>query len=182
MSKQKLSFQEQLLKTGLVTSAQAKAAKSTKNKQTQLHRKNNVAVVDEAKKLALNAQAEKVERDKELNRVRKQHEEKKALAAQLKQMIELNRYPHEAVGEAYHFSDQQRMKTVYVSEKVRQQLVSGQTAIVKYDLKYELVSREVAQKIAERDAEAVIVLNEAVTEGGGDDPYAAFQVPDDLIW
>ena len=72
MSKQKLSFQEQLLKTGLVTSAQAKAAKSTKNKQTQLHRKNNVAVVDEAKKLALNAQAEKVERDKELNRVRKQ--------------------------------------------------------------------------------------------------------------
>ena len=71
---------------------------------------------------------------------------------------------------------------MYVSEKVRQQLVSGQTAIVKYDLKYELVSREVAQKIAERDAEAVIVLNEAVTEGGGDDPYAAFQVPDDLIW
>jgi len=182
MSKQKLSFQEQLLKTGLVTSAQAKAAKFSKNKQTQLQRKNNVAVVDEAKKLALIAQAEKVERDKELNRVRKLHEEKKALAAQLKQLIELNRYPHDAAGEAYHFSDQQRMKTVYVSEKVRQQLINGQTAIVKVELKYELVSRDIAHKIAERDAACVLVLNEAVSEGSGEDPYAKFQVPDDLLW
>ncbi|MDD1610357.1 MAG: DUF2058 domain-containing protein, partial [Methylococcaceae bacterium] len=49
MSKQKLSLQEQLLKSGLVSSAQAKSAKSNKHKQEQLQRKNNVVVEDEAK-------------------------------------------------------------------------------------------------------------------------------------
>ena len=49
MSKQKLSLQEQLLKSGLVSSAHAKSAKSDKHKQVQQQRKNNVKVVDEAK-------------------------------------------------------------------------------------------------------------------------------------
>ena len=56
MSKQKLSLQEQLLKSGLVSSAQAKSAKSDKRKQTEQQRKNNVTVVDEAKELAQKAQ------------------------------------------------------------------------------------------------------------------------------
>ena len=50
MSKQKLSLQDQLLKSGLVSSAQAKSVKSDKHKQTQQQRKNNVTVVDEKKR------------------------------------------------------------------------------------------------------------------------------------
>ncbi len=42
MSKQKLSLQDQLLKSGLVTSAQVKTAKSDKRKQTEQQRKNNM--------------------------------------------------------------------------------------------------------------------------------------------
>jgi Uncharacterized protein conserved in bacteria (DUF2058). len=51
MSKQKLSLQEQLLKSGLVSSAHAKSTKSDKHKQVQQQRNNNVKVVDEAKEL-----------------------------------------------------------------------------------------------------------------------------------
>jgi uncharacterized protein YaiL (DUF2058 family) len=55
MSKQKLSLQDQLLKSGLVSTAQAKTAKSDKRKQTEQQRKNNVTVVDEAKELVIKA-------------------------------------------------------------------------------------------------------------------------------
>ena len=93
MSKQKLSLQDQLLKSGLVSSAQAKTAKSDKRKQTEQQRKNNLTVVDEAKELARKAQVEKAEKDRELNQLIKQQEEQKQLLAQVKQLIELNKQP-----------------------------------------------------------------------------------------
>ena len=75
MSKQKLSLQEQLLKSGLVSSAQAKAAKTSKHKQEQLQRKNNVVLVDEAKELAQKARAEQLAKDVELNQQHQQQEQ-----------------------------------------------------------------------------------------------------------
>jgi len=184
MSKQKLSLQEQLLKSGLATNAQAKAVKSDKRKQTQQQRKNNVAVVDEAKELAIKAQAEKVERDRELNQLRKQQEAQKELLAQVRQLIALHRQALDPDGAAYNFTDQQKVKTLYVSAKIREQLVNGRVAIVKLDDSYAIVAAEVAEKIQARLPERVIVFNQQTNSDNPqvDDPYAAFQVPDDLMW
>jgi uncharacterized protein YaiL (DUF2058 family) len=41
---------------------------------------------------------------------------------------------------------------------------------------------QMVQKIAERDASLVVRVNKTSTEIDADDPYAAFQVPDDLMW
>jgi len=184
MSKQKLSLQEQLLKSGLVSSAQAKSAKSDKYKQTQQQRKNNVTVVDEAKELVKKAQAEKAERDLELNQLIKQQEEQKHLIAQVKQLIELNKLPKDADGLAFHFNDNNKIKTLYVSEAMREQIIRGRMAIVKLGESYEVVSAEVAKKISLRDAASVIVHNEtcASVVDNKDDPYADYQIPDDLMW
>ncbi|UOA09763.1 DUF2058 domain-containing protein [Methylobacter sp. S3L5C] len=184
MSKQKLSLQEQLLKSGLVSSAHAKSAKSDKRKQTQHQRQNNVTVVDEAKELVKKAQAEKVERDRELNQLIKQQEEQKHLIAQVKQLIELNRLPKDADGIAYHFNDKNKVKTLYVSETMRDQIIRGKLAVVKWGASYEVVSSEVAKKISLRDAGSVIVHNEPIasTIDNNDDPYAGYQIPDDLMW
>ena len=184
MGKQKLSLQEQLLKSGLATSAQAKAVKTDKRKQTQQQRKNNLQVTDEAKALALKAQAEKAERDRELNQLRNQQETQKELAAQVRQLLELHRQPQDPDGLAYNLTDQHKVKTLYVSANMRGQLIAGQMAIVKQEGVYELVSADTAQKILARLPDSVIVLNgqEHGQANGGDDPYAAFQVPDDLMW
>lgn len=184
MSKQKLSLQDQLLKSGLVSTAQAKSAKSDKRKQTQQQRKNNVTVVDEVKELAIKAQAEKVERDRELNQIRQQQEQHKQLLAQVKQLIELNKQPKDADGLAYHFSDNNKIKTLYVSEAMREQIIRGQLAIVKLEEAYEVISAEVAKKISLRNAASVIVSNEPRVNAvdNTDDPYSAYQIPDDLIW
>ena len=179
----KLSLQEQLLKSGLVSAAQAKSIKSDKRKQTQQQRKNNVEVVDEAKELAQKAQAEKIERDRTLNQVRQQQDEQKQLAAQIKQIIELNRLPTDAEGLAYNFTDNNKVKRLYVSEAMRDQIAEGRLAIVKLGTNYEVVSAEVARKIQQRDAARVIVFNENnKVMDVIDDAYAAYQVPDDLIW
>ena len=184
MSKQKLSLQDQLLKSGLVSSAQAKSVKSDKHKQTQQQRKNNVTVVDEAKELVQKIQTEKAERDRELNQLRKQQEEQKHLIAQVKQLIELNKQPKDADGLAYHFNDNNKIKTLYVSEAMREQIIRGRSAIVKLGESYEVVSSEVAKKISLRDAASVIVDNEhyASAVDNKDDPYADYQIPDDLMW
>lgn len=179
----KLSLQEQLLKSGLVSAAQAKSVKSDKRKQTQQQRKNKVEVVDEAKEMAQKAQAEKIERDRELNQLRQQQEEQKQLAAQIKQLIELNRLPTEPEGQAYNFTDDNKVKRLYVSKVMRDQIAEGRLAIVKLGTNYEVVPVDTAKKIQSRDAGCVIVLNEQnKAADAADDAYAEHQIPDDLIW
>jgi uncharacterized protein YaiL (DUF2058 family) len=183
MGKQKLSLQEQLLKSGLVSSAQAKTVKSNKHKQEQLHRKNNVVVEDQAKELAQKARAEQLARDIELNQQRQQQEHKKQLLAQVKQLIEQNKLPRDEDGIAYRFNDDNKVKTLYIAETMRAQLINGKLAIVKSGKSYEVVSAEVAKKISERDTDSVLVHNDSVTTiEQPDDPYSGYAVPDDLMW
>lgn len=186
MSRQKLSLQEQLLKSGLVSTAKAKTAQADKRKQTQKQRKNNVSVVDEAKELAAKAQAEKAAKDRELNERRKQQEAQRELAAQIRQLVEPNRVPQDDDGVAFRFTDQNRIKTVYVSDAMREQLIAGRLAIVKLGKRYEIITAEAAHKVGERDATRLIVFNKpapaADSNKAGDDPYAAYVVPDDLVW
>jgi uncharacterized protein YaiL (DUF2058 family) len=191
MSQKKLSLQEQLLKSGLVTTAQARAAKSEKHKQVQQQRHNNVQVIDEAKRMMQQALAEKAERDKELNRLKQEQEERKQIAAQVRQLIENNRLAiDESVIEefddshAYHFTDQNKVKKLFVPKTMRDQISEGKLAIVRLRKRYEVVPAEIAGKIRERDPASVIVWNDASAASveNSDDPYAQYQIPDDLVW
>ena len=186
MSKQKLSLQEQLLKSGLISTAKAKSVKSDKRKQEHLQRNNNVVIVDEAKELAKKAHAEQVERDRELNQLKQQQDEQKHVVAQIKQLIEMNKLPKDAEGVAYRFDDNHKVKTIYVTESMREHIIRGRLAVVKWDESYEVVAAEVAKKISLRDPTYVLVDNETVvdveTATKADDPYAAFEIPDDLMW
>jgi len=184
MSKQKLSLQEQLLKSGLASSAQAKKVQADKRKQSRMQTHNNATVVDEAKELALKAQAEKAGRDRELNQLRHQQEAQKALVAQVKQLIEQNRQRQDPDGVAYRFTDNGKVKTLYVTETLREQVIKGRAAVVKFEGAYDVVPAEAAKKIGERLADCIIVCFQAEPEvaKATDDPYAGFEVPDDLMW
>lgn len=190
MNQKKLSLQDQLLKSGLVTAAQAKSVKTEKHKQSQLQRNNKVQVVDEAKELALKAQAEKLERDRELNKLKQQQEDQKQIAAQVRQLIEQHRIKidEDAVDQyddssAYHFNDNNKIKKLFVPQTLREQIASGRLAVVKLGKRYEVVNADIAGKIKERNAASVIVLNEPeIKRIEQDDPYAGYQIPDDLMW
>lgn len=180
---QTLSLQEQLLKSGLTSDAKAKQVKSEKRKQDKLKRNNGVELVDDIKLSAEQQRQQQIERDRELNRQRKLADEQKALAAQIKQITELNRIAQDANGVAYQFSDANKVKSLYVSEKVRTALIEGRAGIVRLEQHYDIVPAEIARKIQVRDADCVIVLNQASNDvPAADDPYADYQIPDDLMW
>ena len=177
------SLFDQLKKSGLVDEKKAKQAKKEKHRQAKQHKGKLARPVAQSKLLAQQAQAEKVARDRELNLQRKQAAEKIAIAAQIKQLIQMNRI-EDCDGEiGFNFTDGDKVQRLYVTEKLRDQLVLGRLAIVKLEGSYNLVPAGVAEKIKLRDPMCVILCNVARSGGSDvDDPYADYQVPDDLMW
>lgn len=175
------SLQDQLLNAGLINKNQAKKVKADKRKQ---QRSNKADVVGAHKLSAQQNLAEKTARDRELNKKMQLQAKQKAITAQIKQLIKLNSQPQDKDGNAYHFSDDNHVKTIYVSEAMREQLSQGKMAIVKLDNKYEIVATQVAEKISLRDSQYIVQINDRKesSETDADDSYADFQIPDDLMW
>jgi uncharacterized protein YaiL (DUF2058 family) len=178
----KLSLQQQLLQAGLVSAATAKTVKTEKRKQQKQQQHQSVEAVDAAKLQAQQTKAEQVAKDRLLNQQKQQEAEQKARAAEIKQWIAEHQYPQDPDGLAYHFTDGTTVKTMYVSETMRQQLSRGRLAIVKSDKVYAVVSLDIAEKIRAWQPQQVLCFNKAATETSGDDPYAAYVIPDDLMW
>lgn len=180
------SLQDQLLKAGLIDVKKVKQAKKEKRKETNVARRSAEPVVDEVKQQIELTRAEKAERDRELNRQRNEELQQKAIAAQIKQLIENHRQSKEAgQGDVeYNFTDGKLIKKIRVSAAVQQQIVRGQLAVVRLGEGYELVPRVVADKISLRDEKAVIVANTkaSAVQEDEDDPYKDYVIPDDLMW
>ncbi len=175
------SLQEQLLKAGI---ADEKKVKKIKQEQRKAKKANKgKPQVDEGKLAAQRALAEKAERDRQINRQRQAEVEKKAIYAQILQLVDINRIDRKHGDIAYQFTDGKKIKRLYVTATLQTQLVKGLIAIVKVRDSYELVPAAIADKIKQRDAAVVLLHNEKSTEQvDEDDPYADYQIPDDLMW
>ncbi|MGY4492842.1 DUF2058 domain-containing protein [Pseudomonas sp. TE3610] len=177
-----ISLRDQLLKAGLVNQKQVKQASKTQQKQKRLEHKGQVEVDDTQQRLAKEAMAEKVKRDQELNRQQQEKAEEKARAAQVKQLIEVSRLPKLNTEDYYNFVDDKKVKRLSVNALMRAKLSSGSLAIVHHAGGYEVIPREAALKIQERAPERIVLLNVVTEEPDADDPYAAYVIPDDLMW
>jgi len=177
-----ISLRDQLLKAGLVNQKQAKQVSKEKQKEQRLVHKGQAQVDDSQKRAAQEALAEKVKRDQELNRQQQEKVEQKARTAQVKQLIEASRLPKLTTEDYYNFVDDKKVKRISVNALVRNKLSSGSLAIVHHGGGYEIIPREAALKIQERDPRRIVLLNTPTEAPDADDPYAAYQVPDDLMW
>jgi uncharacterized protein YaiL (DUF2058 family) len=180
------TLQDQLLKAGLVDEKAVKQARKQQHASQQKVSKNQRHVeTDETKLLAQKTLADKAERDRLLNQQHNEQMMQRAIAAQIRQLIEHNRQSRGAADVAYNFVDHKVIKKILVGQKVIDQIERGQLAIVRLDEKYELIPALAAAKIRERDAACVVVCNErsaVVDSASEEDPYAAFAIPDDLMW
>ncbi|TCL03507.1 DUF2058 domain-containing protein [Sodalis ligni] len=177
----KLTLQEQMLKAGLVTSKKiAKVQKTAKKSRVQAREAR--AAVEENKKAQL-------ERDKQLSEQQKQAALSKEYKAQVKQLIEMNRIDISKGDIGFNFTDNNLIKKIDVDKLTQAQLINGRLAIARLVVdnngksEYAIIPASVADKIAQRDANS-IVLNSALSQEAQDedDPYADFKVPDDLMW
>ena len=177
------SLSDQLLKAGVVSKGKAKKAR---HEQKGKRKSGAQGVEDEAKAAAQRAAAEKAERDRELNRRREEEKREREIVAQIRQMILANRQPKASGhdGEAYNFTDGTKVKRIHVTAEVADGIAKGRLAIVRLDQGYEVVAAPVAEKIRERDGGYIVLLNAAkeTATPDEDDPYADYQIPDDLMW
>jgi uncharacterized protein YaiL (DUF2058 family) len=177
------SLQDQLLQAGLADKKKAKKIDKDKRQQAKVQRRSKVESVDEAKVQVQQARADKTLRDRQLNEQKNAEQELKAVAAQVQQLIKVNRLPRARAELDYNFTDGNKIKKILVDKTMLEQLSRGRLAIVSLAEKYEVVPMAVAEKIALREPEKVIVCNERDTANvDEDDPYADFQIPDDLMW
>ena len=178
------SLQDQLMKAGLVDAKKAKQVSKDKRKQQKVQKKAKTAVESEAQTAAAKARADKQARDRQLNEERQAEAQSKAIAAQIKQLIETNRVAKGSGDNllGYNFADGKQIKKIYVDAKVQGQLERGQLAIVTLADDYELVPAVVADKISERDSLCVVSRQESKAVDDEEDPYADYQIPDDLMW
>jgi uncharacterized protein YaiL (DUF2058 family) len=187
-----LSLQEQLLKAGLADKKKAKQVRQQKHKQAKAQQRHKVVETNEAKLAAEKVAEEKKEKDRKLNQKNKQEAEKKAVLAQIKQLIEVNKQPRFAGKRGdeevvCNFTDGTVIKRMYVSPATQKQISQGKLAIVKLNEGYELVPMPVANKIAERDDSSVVYRADNISEADQksseqDDWYADYDIPDDLNW
>ncbi len=176
------SLQDQLLQAGIVDEKKAKQLAKEKRKAARQQPKGQQQV-NETREQVAKAAADKAERDRASNRKIQQAAEAKALAAQIRQLIALNRIDRGNGDTAFQFADAGKIKKIYVTPALLEQLSKGQIAVTAFEGAYQLVPAAVANKIAERDASLVLVLNAPSADAvDGDDPYADYQIPDDLMW
>ena len=177
------SLQDQLRKAGLVGDKQAKKVARVKH-AAEMERKAHGAQSDDPAARAQRALAEKARKDRELNEARDRQAAAKALAAQVRQLIALNAQPRAGGDVAFNFTDGRAIRKLQVTKRQQDALADGRLAIVRFDERYELVPAAIAQKIRPRDAHAVVLCIDASKHASPaqDDPYAKFQIPDDLDW
>ncbi|MFT4634572.1 MAG: hypothetical protein ACI854_002048 [Arenicella sp.] len=176
-----LSLKDQLLKAGLAKKAVAKPAK--KKKQPQVAKKNRNKP-SEVQLRTQRAMLDKAKKDKRLNEQRQAEAAAKAKFAQIKQLVDSAKLDRKDGETPYSFTVKKKVKKIYVTDEQQKQLSRDQIVLISMGNEvFELVPKAVATKIAERDVKYVV--NNSNTEAAApdqDDPYADYQIPDDLTW
>ena len=177
-------FQDQFLKAGVVTKQQVKKAQSASNKKKKESRsKKGKPVADENKLKLQQAAKEKAEHDKALNLRKEEQVKQKALSSEIDQLITKNLIKRSEDCEiVYNFEHRKKVNRVYVDADMKQRIIEGKLGIARIAGRYELIPRIIAEKIQQRNEKRVILFEAEETVVDENDPYAEFQVPDDLVW
>lgn len=176
------SLRDKFLKAGLVDQKKVRSTVQEMSKQAKVERQAGGETENPAQRAALEAQRRNAERARELNAQRDAAARQKAIAAQITQMVSQSRQGRGAGNIAYNFTHGDKIKRIHVSAEVQSHLVAGRLMIVCHGDSVELVPGKIADKIAERDPSMVVRVNRNTSAVAEDDPYAAYKVPDDLMW
>lgn len=179
------SLRDQLLKMGLVDKKQASQAKKTTYKKNKEENKGRMQAPDEHKILAQQALAEKKNQARSANEKRQQELKKNETGGQLRQLISSNLVPLKDGAISYRFTDNNKIARILLPTKeMVDELSQGTLAIIREKGGYGVVPSSIAEKIQVLRPDLIVVHNVSPPkpEQDPDDPYAAYTVPDDLIW
>ena len=176
----KNALQAQLLKAGLVDNKKAKKL----SKQAQHEQRTGQSNEAELKAHIEQNQKEKQAKDQISDQEKQRVLNEKALKAAIIQMITQHKIKDTDGESSYQFIDDAKIKKVYINQQIYNALVSGSLVVAKDHDRYAFLPKALAERINDKMQGFIIVnnseKNEQVTEE--EDPYAAYVIPDDLMW
>lgn len=176
-------FQDQLLKAGAVTKQQVKKAQKDSSIKKKEQRSKKEKVVDENKLKLQQAAKEKVDHDKALNLRKEEQAKQKAVSAEIDQLITKNCIKRDdSCDIVYNFEHRKKVNRVYVNAEMKQQIIDGKLGLARIEGRYELIPKMIAERIQQRNEKRVVLFENDEEVIDENDPYAEFQVPDDLVW
>ena len=152
-----ISLQDQLLKAGL---ANKKQAKKVRHEKRAKRKKNKGKIITPEINQTQHEAIVQAKRSQELNLKLNQEKERLEKLAQTRQLIEQNHLNLDKYEEPYYFAMGKKIKKLYVNEEITKKLSHGQLAIVTIDNTFEIVPAQVAQQIAARDQNSLVVFHE----------------------
>ncbi len=172
------SLKDQLRQAGLLKKQPQK--KKRKRGKAELdpaekQRREELAAIDRAKK----------ERDRELNQQRETQREARERAEWFRQLLREHALPRDKAEDgapAFHFTLDGKVHQLYVSESERKALGDGSSGIAFMDARYSLLPATIAKRIAEKFPRRIWIGEQQDKAQDENDPYAEYQVPDDLMW
>ncbi|NNG80665.1 DUF2058 domain-containing protein [Acinetobacter sp. ANC 5378] len=176
----KNALQAQLLKAGLVDNKKAKKL----SKQAVHEQRTGQSNEAELKAKIAQDKQEKLAKDQALDLEKKRLLQGKELKAAIIQMINQHKI-RDIDGEvAYQFIDDSKIKKIYLNQQIYNALVSGSLVIAKESESYAVLPKALADRINDKMEGFIIVNNSEKNEQITDeeDPYAAYVIPDDLMW
>lgn len=180
------SLQDQLIKAGLSNKHKARQANSDKRKKNKQKRSGQSVEQSLQEKVQIELK-QKQQQDKEkqqaLAKAEATKREQKELYHRIKQILMHRQVPVQDGEIAYNYTDGNTVKKFWVDEKTQQALVNGVLALCVLDEQTFVVTAETAEKLNTLDDSVVKVKNEKSEDViDEDDPYAEYQIPDDLMW
>ena len=176
----KNALQAQLLKAGLVDNKKAKKL----SKQAVHEQRTGQSNEAELKAKIAQDMQEKLAKDQALDLEKKRLLQGKELKAAIIQMINQHKI-RDIDGEvSYQFIDDSKIKKIYLNQQIYNALVSGSLVIAKEGEAYVVLPKALADRINDKMEGFIIVNNSEKNEQITDeeDPYAAYVIPDDLMW
>ena len=176
----KNALQAQLLKAGLVDNKKAKKL----SKQAVHEQRTGQSNEAELKAKIAQDQQQKLAKDQALDLEKKRLLQGKELKAAIIQMINQNKIRDTDGEVAYRFIDESKVKKIYLNQQIYNALVAGSLIIAKEAEGYAVLPKALADRINDKMEGFIIVNNSEKNEQITDeeDPYAAYVIPDDLMW
>ncbi len=175
----KNALQAQLLKAGLVDNKKAKKL----SKQAVHEQRTGQSNEAELKAKIAQDQQAKLEKDLALAAAQKAALQEKELKAAIIQMIKQHKITNIDGDLSYQFIDG-TIKKIYINQQIYNALVAGSLVIAKDVEGYAVLPKALAERIDGKMTGFILVNNSQQESETTDeeDPYAAYVIPDDLMW
>ncbi|MFB1015989.1 MAG: hypothetical protein ACI9C0_000057 [Alteromonadaceae bacterium] len=181
------SLQDQLLKAGLTTkqkTRQANSDKRKKNKQKRSGVEHEATLQEQVQQDLAKAKADKLAKDTALNDEKKLQLNAKEQFLRIKQILDHHQIKNVFGDAVYNYTSDVKIKKLALDHDTHKALVNGRLALCGLDDVTYIVTSETAEKLSKLDDQIILVQNDKVEDKDLDesDPYADYQIPDDLMW